>query len=108
MCGMGCCLIHRHVFEDMLKLYPPTETDKPWFADDIVPVEGVPKSLGEDVSFCRRLNLMGVPIYGNADVVFGHQKWRIEDVDTFLSQGLTEQLPLEGNLIPEPDTGAKP
>ena len=88
VCGMGCCLIHRSVFEKFGDKYAKTgflyfgRDTAPWMAkagvnNDITP-------FGEDNCFCYRCNELGIPIYGNADIRVNHLKKRYENFDTFM------------------------
>ena len=88
VCGMGCCLIHRSVFEKFGDKYAHTgflyfgRDTAPWqprsgMNNDITP-------FGEDNCFCYRCNQLGIPIYGNADIRINHLKKRYENWDTFM------------------------
>lgn len=63
--GMGCCLIHRKVFEKMEKAYGE------WFAWTLrgsnAFTEGG-KGRSEDIEFSQRVRSLGIPIYVNTRV----------------------------------------
>lgn len=73
--GTGFLLIHRSVLELMTYVYPPPQ---PWFAqinatsglDD----DALGTHLGEDLTFCRRLIGMGVPVHLHPAVRLTHFK----------------------------------
>lgn len=73
--GTGFLLVHRSVLELMTYIYPPPQ---PWFAqinaasglDD----DALGTHLGEDLTFCRRLIGMGVPVHLHPAVRLTHFK----------------------------------
>lgn len=78
-CGMGFCAIHRSAMERINERYPSS-----WF-DRVTEWDKEQKrNLGEDMAFCWRAAELGIPIYGNADVVVDHMKSRPENFETFL------------------------
>lgn len=80
--GMGCCLIHRSVLEQMREVY--NQDEWVWFSHDVVTKDdGSVTHLGEDVTFCRRARKLGIKIHGTADVLVGHIKSREENLNTF-------------------------
>lgn len=87
--GMGCCVIHRSVFEKFGTRY--ADTGWLYFGHDLPP--WVPKPdvwndiapFGEDNCFCHRCDQLGIPIHGNGSLVVQHRKERYEDLETFLA-----------------------
>jgi hypothetical protein len=57
-CGAGCLLIKRDVLEDM---------GEPWFGEEY-------PGFGEDITFCRRLTELNIPLYYDFDLKVLHQK----------------------------------
>jgi GT2 family glycosyltransferase len=66
--GAGFLLIHRRVFEDIMK---KASGHHCWFDEMVVNRSDV----GEDVSFCLRAALCGFPVYVNTDIKVGHVKY---------------------------------
>ena len=66
--GTGCVLIHRTVFDRITGLGLPGR----WF-DHLMLGE---HPLGEDLSFCVRAALAGIPIWVDTGLEIGHVKWR--------------------------------
>lgn len=95
--GMGCCLIHRSVLAEMAtrrKGFGPR-----WFAHDLANYtgdDGEPEWLGEDVSFCRRVQALGGRIWGHGGVVVEHIKSRRENVATYLERQIAMQAIKDG------------
>lgn len=80
--GMGCCLIHRPVLEELRSVYNADEWN--WFGHDTIKkADGTVTHLGEDVTFCLRAKRIGFKIWGTSDVLVGHVKSRVEDIETF-------------------------
>ena len=86
--GMGCCLIHRSVFEKFGDKYAKTgwlyfgRDTSPWhptpgWNNDIMP-------FGEDNCFAYRCRELGIPIYGNADIQVNHLKKQYLNFNTFM------------------------
>ena len=103
--GAACILIHRSVFAVMKRPSPKAgerfdpaihgwgtlpngnENPYPWFAEGGTTSKGVP--LGEDVGFCRRAMMLGIPIYVNTAIKLGHSKeWviREDDFDAYVRE----------------------
>jgi hypothetical protein len=79
--GGACILIHRQVFAAMRRPYPKgfgtladgvTPNQYPWFSEGLVGPKGQP--LGEDVAFCRKARLLGIPVHVHTGITTGHMK----------------------------------
>lgn len=69
--GTGCLLVHRSVLERIRDQASPDEgRNYCWFSDG--PVQGTWR--GEDISFCRRIRALGVPIHVHTGAVLPHLK----------------------------------
>jgi len=83
--GAAFLVVHRRVFEAMLRPHPegfgtlPNGTPNvyPWFVEGHVDAHGRP--FGEDISFCIRANALGFPIHVDTRVKVGHHKGWIMD-----------------------------
>lgn len=76
-CGMGCCLIHRQVFEAFLKVPEWAKDSWTWFGRDEYSKGEQTSHFGEDMTFCKRAASLGFEILGHAGVEAKHAK-RIE------------------------------
>jgi len=82
-CGMGCCIIHRSVFEKIKAKYDHDAWT--WFGREpaqLLRLNGNRTHLGEDVSFCKRAQSVGAKIWGHGGLQVDHMKKRAENVDT--------------------------
>lgn len=72
--GSACLLIHRRVFECIAQ----TQRE-PWYQP--VPNPEVGGEIGEDLSFCLRCAIAGIPIHVHTGIKTNHQKltWLSED-----------------------------
>lgn len=61
--GMGCCLVHRDVFES---------TDYPWFLEWSPAFNRDLHHFGEDLWFCDKMAEAGIPLYVNLSCFVGH------------------------------------
>lgn len=87
--GTAALLIHRSVFERIRDVEIPGRGGKrgfndafPWFQE--VEHDGTPVS--EDITFCWRAGLLGIPVFVNTGVQLGHIKDRELNVDSYLAQ----------------------
>lgn len=75
--GAACLFIHRSVLEQMLEWeFSP---HAPWFEET---GQGS-HTVGEDMTFCLRLRAMGVPLFVDTAIQFGHVKPRVIDADEY-------------------------
>jgi hypothetical protein len=87
--GMGCCIIHRSVFEKFGDQY--AHTGWLYFGHDVAPwvpaasVDNDFTPFGEDNCFCHRCIKLGIPLYGVGSIVVEHRKKRYENMQTFLT-----------------------
>jgi len=87
--GAACLLIHKSVFERMRDIEIPTRGGRrgfndafPWFQE--LEHDGQPVS--EDIAFCWRAGLAGIPLFVNTAVQLGHIKDRELTMDAYLAQ----------------------
>jgi hypothetical protein len=80
--GGACILIHRNVLAAMNRPWPngfgtladgKTPNNYPWFSEGLVGPKGQP--LGEDVAFCRKAGLLGIPVHVHTGIRTGHMKY---------------------------------
>lgn len=107
--GMGCCLIHRSVFEKFGTKY--AKSGWLYFGHDRAPWVPLPDDdndftpFGEDNCFCHRCNELDIPIYGNGSIVVEHRKKRFENMETFLRSLKSANLTLNGAPVDEVSSG---
>ncbi|MDM4722763.1 glycosyltransferase [Micromonospora sp. WMMA1363] len=89
--GGACLLMHRSALELMRDFDHPRRPEKgfnaayPWFQE--TEHDGTP--VGEDITFCWRAALAGIPVYVNTGVHLGHIKSRELNMDAyFIERGL--------------------
>ncbi len=86
--GGAALLIHRTVFERMQNFEHPTRGKTgfndafPWFQE----LEHDGRPVSEDIGFCWRAGLLGIPVYVNTAVQLGHIKRRLLDVTAYREQ----------------------
>lgn len=77
--GAACLLVHRTVFERF-----PEGGPLRWFAETIT--EDGERLRGEDITFCRRLKDLDVPLWVHTGVKTGHVKQLVLDEDRYREQ----------------------
>lgn len=87
--GGACLLIHKSVFEKIRDIRIPSRGGRPGFNDAFpwfqeVEHDGTPVS--EDITFCWRAGLAGIPLFVNTGVRLGHIKDRELTMDAYLAQ----------------------
>jgi hypothetical protein len=84
--GAAGLLIHRGVLAAMSRPWPDgfgtrengTPNPYPWFSEGLVNPDGTP--LGEDISFCKRARLLGIPTHVHTGIKMGHMKiYKLDD-----------------------------
>ena len=92
--GAACLLIHKTALERMRDVQLPARGGKrgfndafPWFQE--LEHDGEPVS--EDIAFCWRVGLCGLPVYVNTAVQLGHIKDRELTMDAYLAQRQAQQ-----------------
>jgi len=61
--GTGCMLIDMNVFKVL---------EWPWFEYEYRMFEGKKSRLSEDMTFCRKCQLAGIPVYADTDITCAH------------------------------------
>ena len=86
--GTGAMMIHRSVLEEIRKGYSKHfGEDWAWFQDGPI---GENKWLSEDLTFCERVQSLGIRMVAHTGAVFGHHK-RIWVVESHYDEWLAEQ-----------------
>jgi len=94
--GGACLLLHKTVLEHIRDIQVPSRGGRrgfndafPWFQE--VEHDGQPVS--EDITFCWRAGLAGIPIFVNTAVRLGHIKDRELTMDAYFAQrGLLKEI----------------
>lgn len=100
--GGACLLVHRQVYVGMAaapwnKTMPDGRPNPyPWFVEGLVTSDGAP--LGEDLAWCRKANLLGIPIHVDTGTKLGHVKPAMLTEATFEAQMADEIAVLEGRV----------
>ncbi len=89
--GAACLLVHRTVFEEIAKRWPPPW---PWFAetpfyekgDDGETLWETGDAYSEDITFCLRAQAAGFPIYVHTGIRVGHVKEFVADEAAFIEE----------------------
>lgn len=91
--GTGCLLVHKSALEKVRDFVPPGRpgqvgfnTAFPWFQE----LEHDGKPVGEDIAFCWRAGVAGVPVFVNTSVHIGHVKEQLLTIDAYIAQRLPE------------------
>lgn len=83
--GAACMLIHRQVLVAMSNHYGKQADGRPnpypWFQEGLSTAKGVP--LGEDILFCKRAVMIGVPLHVHTGIKLGHCKTSLMTEATF-------------------------
>lgn len=88
--GAACLMVHRTVFE---KIAAEPEMPGEWF-DRLFLGE---KPLGEDLSFCVRVEMAGFPIHVHTGIPIGHEKWvQVIDRDSFVNWRRNHRFVISG------------
>lgn len=90
--GGAGLLIHRNALAAMSRPWPDgfgTREDGspnpyPWFSEGLVNPDG--RGLGEDIAFCRRAALLGIPTHVHTGIKMGHVKQYKLDEDYYLAR----------------------
>lgn len=92
--GAACLLVHRNVYREMSAKFGKQPDGRPnpypWFAEGLTTAKGIP--LGEDIAFCRKAMLLGIPIHVHTGIVVGHRKTATLDLDSFRAYQAREQV----------------
>lgn len=87
--GAAALLVHRSVFERMQQFEHPSRPGQhgfndafPWFQE----LEHDGRPVSEDIGFCWRAGLLGIPVFVNTAVQLGHVKQRVLTMDAYLAE----------------------
>jgi GT2 family glycosyltransferase len=89
--GAACLLVHRSVFVEMAKRWPPP---RPWFdetpfyekGEDGEPDLSTGDEYSEDLTFSLRAQAAGFPVHVHTGIRCGHVKEFIADEDAFIAE----------------------
>lgn len=89
--GAACLLVHRTVFEEMARRWPPPW---PWFAEtpfyerdeDGQPILETGDAYSEDITFCLRAQAAGFPVFVHTAIRVGHVKEFVADEQAFIEE----------------------
>lgn len=89
--GAACLLVHRSVFVEMAKRWPPPW---PWFAETPFyerdeagePILETGDAYSEDITFCLRAQAAGFPIHVHTGIRIGHVKEFVADEEAFIAE----------------------
>lgn len=103
--GTACLLIHKSVFEKIRDVELPNRNGRPgfnnafpWFQE----TEHDDAPVSEDITFCWRAGLLGIPIFVNTAVQLGHIKDRELNMDAYFAQrGMFQDSSVAAVLVPE-------
>lgn len=94
--GAACMLVHRQVFAAMARPWPKgfgthqdgTPNPYPWFVEGLSGPDGA--QYGEDIAFCKRARMLGIPIHVHTGIKLGHMK-RYELTEAVFDEWLAGQ-----------------
>lgn len=106
--GTACLLIHKSVFERVRDVELPQRGGRrgfndafPWFQE----TEHDDSPVSEDITFCWRAALLGIPIFVNTAVQLGHIKDRELTMDAYLAQrGMFGDETAAAVLVPQKES----
>ena len=90
--GAACLLIHRSALLKIAEYRPDANGPKmaelkwPWFAETLFQGPHGQDAYSEDLTFCLRARLAGLPIHVDTAIKIGHQKPVVVDEAMFLAQ----------------------
>lgn len=87
--GAACLLIHKTALERIRDFNGGKGFNEafPWFQE----LNHNGRPVGEDIAFCWRAGLAGIPVYVNTGVQIGHIKYRLLDIAAYAAQRATEE-----------------
>lgn len=90
--GAACLLVHRQVYVAMLNRFRTLADGRnnpyPWFQEGLTTSAGY--AMGEDVAFCRKAMLLGIPVHVHTGIKLGHMKTGPLTEDTFKAYRATQ------------------
>lgn len=98
--GAAGLLVHRQVYVHMAnrwgKLADGRPNPYPWFQEGLVTANGAP--LGEDIAFCKRARLSGIPTHVHSGILMGHMKMAPLTLQTWEGQQAEDNAALGARL----------